>query len=105
MLHSTLTIFSTLFIISLELVNGLPVGTSLEPSESFPYNATIDADGKYTLFWKFNATDITFEVHVQTFGYVGFGLSSNGKMFPSDVVVGWVKSGVAHFKVMFENVD
>jgi hypothetical protein len=60
----------------------------------------LDSHGNYWLFWKTNATHITFETHVKTRGYVGFGLSSNGKMFPSDVVVGWVdNNGMTHFKV------
>ena len=28
--------------------------------------------------------------HVQTHGYIGFGLSPNGNMAGSDVVIGWV---------------
>ncbi len=30
------------------------------------------------------------QVHVQTHGYIGFGLSPNGNMAGSDVVIGWV---------------
>ena len=51
------------------------------------------------VYWQYNDTHITFEVHVDTLGYVGFGLSPNGKMFPADVVVGWVKDGEVHFSV------
>ncbi|VDI10952.1 Hypothetical predicted protein [Mytilus galloprovincialis] len=69
------------------------------PTEIFGNSWQLDSDGSYWLFWKTNTTHITFETHVKTKGYVGFGLSSNGKMFPSDVVVGWVDSnGTAHFK-------
>ncbi|XP_071155696.1 DBH-like monooxygenase protein 1 homolog [Mytilus edulis] len=69
------------------------------PTEIFGNSWQLDSDGNYWLFWKTNTTHITFETHVKTKGYVGFGLSSNGKMFPSDVVVGWVDSnGTAHFK-------
>ena len=70
------------------------------PSENFPFSAMLDKSRNYFLYWKVNATHITFETHVRTLGYVGFGLSSNGKMFPSDVVIGWVKDGVTYFKVM-----
>ena len=69
------------------------------PSENFPFRFVLDKDRNYFLYWKLNATYITFETHVRTLGYVGFGLSSNGKMFPSDVVIGWVKDGVTYFKV------
>ncbi|KAK3586460.1 hypothetical protein CHS0354_001844 [Potamilus streckersoni] len=70
----------------------------ITPTEPFSYSNQLDTSGNYLLFWKFNDTYITFEVHVKTHGYVGFGLSDNGKMYPADVVVGWVEDGVAHFK-------
>ena len=70
-----------------------------KPSENFPFHTLLDQTGDYHLYWKVNSTHITFETHVRTLGYVGFGLSSNGKMFPSDVVIGWVKDGVTDLKV------
>lgn len=69
------------------------------PTEHFLLHETLDHLGNYHVFWKFNKTHITFEVHVKTRGYVGFGISPNGKMYPSDVVVGWVKDGVPHLSV------
>lgn len=71
------------------------------PTEQFDFQESLDADGKYVLFWNVNKTHIIFEVHVETKGYIGFGMSPNGKMYPADVVVGWVKDGVPHFKVLF----
>ena len=73
------------------------------PTESYNKSEILDAnkDGKYKLFWKFNDTHITFETHVKATGYVGFGISDNGGMFPGDVVIGWVgKNGSVHFKVI-----
>ncbi|CAG2223452.1 unnamed protein product [Mytilus edulis] len=70
------------------------------PTENFLLHETLDYLGNYHVFWKFNKTHITFEVHVKTRGYVGFGISPNGKMYPSDVVVGWVKDGVPHLSDM-----
>lgn len=67
------------------------------PSEAYLLHEVLDHDGKFHVFWKFNATHITFELHVKTRGYVGFGISPNGKMYPSDVVIGWVKDGITHF--------
>ncbi|KAK3087443.1 hypothetical protein FSP39_005971 [Pinctada imbricata] len=90
-------VFVSIFIIC---VNSDP-GTSKAdpvPTENYPYHEILDADENYHLFWKFTDTNITFETHVRTKGYVGFGFSSNGKMYPGDVVVGWVKDGVTHFK-------
>ena len=51
------------------------------------------------MYWDFNNTHITFEVHVETKGYVGFGFSPNGQMVNSDVVIGWVKDGHTYFSV------
>jgi hypothetical protein len=62
-------------------------------------------EGPYTESLSFNATHITFELHVKTRGYVGFGISPNGKMYPSDVVIGWVKDGVTHFSVSIDDYD
>lgn len=67
-------------------------------TEPFNNSLTLDKGGNYLLFWNFNSTHVTFEVRVKTRGYVGFGLSPNGNMFPSDVVVGWVKDGKVFFK-------
>ena len=85
------------FICCLALARGF-VGVT--PTEPFNYSTAVDNDGNYLLFWNFNETHITFEVHVKTHGYVGFGLSDNGNMYPADVVVGWVKDGATHFKVI-----
>ena len=69
------------------------------PSESFTHHASLDSDGRFHLFWKFNSTHVTFEAHVKTHGYVGLGLSRSGRMFPADVAVGWVTNGQTYFQV------
>lgn len=69
------------------------------PSEVFPQHAQLDVNGSFHLYWKTNATHITFEVHVKARGYVGFGLSPNGDMYPADIVTGWVKHGHAYLQV------
>lgn len=35
-------------------------------------------------------------------GWVAFGLSPNGGMNGSDVIVGWIKNGQANFTVYFK---
>jgi hypothetical protein len=75
------------------------------PTEQFDFEESIDPNGKYILFWNVNKTHIVFETHVETKGYIGFGLSPNGKMYPSDVIVGWVKDGVPHFQVEYTSMD
>ena len=88
---------SLLTICCLAMAHGLPVPVSKE----FNHRLQLDSEGKYIVHWKFNTTHITFEVHVETRGYIGFGISPNGMMAPSDVIVGWVKNGQTHFSVSY----
>ena len=64
------------FAISITSLYGIPV-----PTSQYKYDVTLDNDGKYKVYWDFNETHIIFEVHVQTKGYVGFGISPNGAMW------------------------
>ncbi len=59
------------------------------------------ASYNYALHWNFTfATEsIYFGVNVSTTGWVGFGLSPNGMMPNSDVVIGWVYGGETYFHV------
>ncbi|GFO49022.1 DBH-like monooxygenase protein 1 [Plakobranchus ocellatus] len=65
------------------------------PSELFQFHDWLTED--YTLYWNFNDTHITLEMVVKTNGWVGFGISPNGAMKSSDVIIGWVKDGQVHF--------
>ena len=58
--------------------------------EEYRFSAILD-DG-YTLHWNFDLEEqtISFAVNVSTTGWVGFGLSPNGQMPQSDVIIGWV---------------
>ena len=55
----------------------------------------------YGLHWNFTreTQSIYFAVNVSTTGWVGFGLSPNGQMPASDVVIGWVNGGQTYFHV------
>ena len=86
------------------VVSGTLSPLGVPTTEPFNNSLTVDPKGNYVLYWNFNNTHVTFEVHVKTRGYVGFGLSPNGNMYPADVVVGWVKDGTVYFKVMLVNV-
>ena len=69
---------------------------------SSSYRFQTNLHENYTLYWTFDndAQNITFAVRVRTTGWVGFGLSPNGQMPQSDVVIGWVDAGGnAHFDV------
>lgn len=72
-----------------------------ELQQTYSYHAVLDLEGKYTLYWNFDSEQetITFAVRVQTTGWVGFGLSPNGQMPSSDVVIGWVKGDESYFNV------
>ena len=64
----------------------------------------LDPDGKYHLRWEGDDNDesewITFEVSVATQGWIGFGVSPNGGMTGSDIVIGWIDDeGETYFHV------
>ncbi|CAI8042465.1 DBH-like monooxygenase protein 1 homolog, partial [Geodia barretti] len=79
------------------LACALSVGCAHDFS-SYPFKATLNTaenGGLYELYWKFdNAKEtISFAVRVNATGWVGLGLSPNGQMPNSDVVIGWVTDG------------
>ncbi|KAL4219675.1 DBH-like monooxygenase protein 1 [Mactra antiquata] len=56
----------------------------------YPYTEDLDMEGRYILRWNFNETHAWFEVQVNTTGYVGFGISTEGRMRDSDIFVAYV---------------
>ena len=70
-----------------------------DSSSDFPNALSLDPQENYKIFWKYDDTTITFEVKVKTQGYVGFGVSPNGGMAGSDMVIGWVQDDEVIFKV------
>ena len=54
----------------------------------------MDDAGDYQLFGSYDLEEktISFAVNVSTTGWVGFGISPNGQMPGSDVVIGWVEN-------------
>ena len=64
----------------------------------YPFSSVLraDSDGSplYTLYWNFSTADqtIAFAVKAKINGWVGFGVSPNGGMVNSDVVIGWVNN-------------
>ena len=68
----------------------LPVVLSLHTGD-YTYSATLydQGDDSYELYWSFDrdAETISFAVEVSTTGWVGFGLSPDGGMVNSDVVL------------------
>ena len=72
-------------------------------STRYAFSSTLyDRNGDtYVLHWNFSIAErtIAFAVNVSTTGWVGFGLSPNGGMANSDVVMGWVSNGRTYFHV------
>ena len=87
------------------LVLAVAVIAATDLRTKYPFSAVLlnDANrGYYTLHWNFTRETkmIYFAVNASTAGWVGYGLSPNGGMVGSDVVIGWVnKDGAAYFKV------
>ena len=65
---------------------------SRDLSQEYRFSSQLDGEN-YVLYWKFDyqSKKITFAVRVKTSGWIGFGLSPNGQMPQSDVVIGWVE--------------
>ena len=77
----------------------------LKASEEYTHSLIVDEDEPliYQIFWKLVDKDefIQFEVHCQSTGWVGFGLSPNGDMAGADIAIGWVNDndGKAYLRV------
>ncbi|XP_077989863.1 DBH-like monooxygenase protein 1 homolog [Glandiceps talaboti] len=90
-----------LAVVLLVLVSLLSVNGASIPTDDYTHDAYLDEFEKFHLYWKFDDKTITFEVHAETLGYVGFGISPNGGMTNADIVIGWVKDGEVFFKDRF----
>jgi len=57
---------------------------------------SLDRHGKFNLSWSVDRdlNEITFEVKVETAGYVGLGISPNGGMLGADIFIGGVADDV-----------
>lgn len=86
-------------VLSLALVLHCAVG-SHDLNEQYRFSA--DLSPNYRLHWSFDfqTGTISFAVNVRTTGWVGLGLSPNGQMPGSDMIIGWVDdNGEVQFKV------
>ena len=71
-------------------------------SRQYTYNVQLDNEGRYTMFYSYdtNLSILRIAVLVNTTGWIGLGISPNGQMPGSDVVIGWVdSSGEAFLQV------
>ena len=91
----------SIFLITLLLVQ-VNAHTHNELSEQYSYNVQLDNEGRYTMFYSYdtNLSILRIAVLVNTTGWIGLGISPNGQMPGSDVVIGWVdSSGEAFLQV------
>ena len=64
-----------------------------KPTVSYANRMVLAEPNVYILYWNYSENDILFETHVQNSGgWSGFGISPNGKMDNSDVIVTWMKT-------------
>lgn len=91
-------LFAIFVILALAIASSTCEKTPLE--DKYRFSQQLDRNGQYWLYWSFDSETISFGVSVETTGWVGFGLSPNGQMPQSDVVIGWVDAaGEPHFDV------
>lgn len=94
---SGLTLVSVLVFLRVTLQQEVP-----RLSNAYRFSTALDGNGLYTLFWDYDieAGTVSFAVCVKTSGWVGFGISPNGQMTGSDVIIGWVEEdGSVRFHV------
>ncbi|KAK2856247.1 hypothetical protein Q5P01_004982 [Channa striata] len=67
---------------------------------ALPFMVYLDPDNLVCLKWGFDNLQgkITFTLAVNTTGWVGFGLSPNGGMMGSDIVIGGLRQNGSYFK-------
>jgi len=71
---------------------------AVDSNTFFVNNVTLTAPDQYFLYWNYTSTDITFKVVVKTNGWIGFGISPNGGMAFSDLVVAYLnQNGSVNF--------
>lgn len=75
--------------------------TGAQEDPLLPFTEHLDSDRLVTLKWGFDDIqgNITFELCVNTTGWISFGLSPNGGMTGADIVIGGVNSDGYYFGV------
>lgn len=88
---------------SLIIIISLLLNYANANNDVWSYQLWLDPYKKFSLKWNINDSEeiITFLCEVQTKGWVGFGLSPNGGMKDSDIIIAWIddKTGKAYFHV------
>ena len=94
-----MSILSLFYFYSAFLLRNAIVAASLpNPTANYANKLILAEPDLYILYWNYTDQDILFEVHAKTKGWIGFGLSPNGDMLNSDIVISWVNlNGSTHF--------
>ena len=72
--------------------------TAPNPTATYANKQILGEPDSCILYWNYNATDITFELHAISSGWAGFGISPNGGMPNSDIIIFWVNpDGTTNF--------
>eukprot|EP01084_Bolivina_argentea_P149057 260473_1 len=92
--------------------------TKADWTTEFDHMAIMDTDEKYTLYWTnlnssecveqfdFKADCVHIGLEVESFGWIGFGLSPNGQMPESDIIIGWIDdSGEPHLQSRYTSTQ
>ncbi|XP_035692070.1 DBH-like monooxygenase protein 1 homolog isoform X2 [Branchiostoma floridae] len=83
-------------VLTVAVVVALLCGDSASAATDLIHHEVLDENGDFLLFWTYDGAQIELEARVRTRGWVGLGLSPNGGMPGSDIVIGWVKDGQAY---------
>jgi hypothetical protein len=94
---------TTLLLSSIFLLELAGLGLADHHCEGYDHSQFADTEKKFRLCWKvdWSTEAITFKVHVDTLGWVGFGISPNGHMPGSDIVIAWVVNGSGYLQDRF----
>lgn len=76
-------------LVSIVFISILKTSGAVDSNTYFVNNVTLLGSDQYSLYWNYTLTDITLKIVVKTTGWVGFGLSPNGGMPNSDLVIAY----------------
>lgn len=70
----------------------LVLNAAPDPTEEFSNKIVLVEPDNYILYWNYTDSDILFEIHVQSTGWISFGLTPNGEMLYSDIIITWINT-------------
>lgn len=63
--------------------------------DPLPNHVVLDRRGRFHLYWLPGEDIVTFEVQVETHGWIGLGFTTDGRMKGADIVMMWMDDDVA----------